>query len=74
MVSQDSYHACTVQVPRNMQLVAVPLIDLYGNMARWGQIICALPLLLSRLRLTLVGSEPILALPAPEQKEELVAA
>ena len=53
-----------------MQLVAVPLIDLYGNMARWGQTICALPLLLSRLRMSLVGSETLLALPAPEQSEE----
>ena len=53
-----------------MQLVAVPLIDMYGNTARWGQIICALPLLLSRLRMSLVGSETVLALPAPEQSEE----
>ena len=53
------------QVPRNMQLVAVPLMDLYDNVARWGTIICALPLLLSRLKLSLVGAAPLLALPAP---------
>ena len=53
-----------------MQLVAVPLLELYDNVARWGTIICALPLLLSRLRLSLVGETPLLALPAPQQQQQ----
>ena len=42
-------------------------MDLYDNVARWGTIISALPLLLSRLRLSLAGTESLLALPAPQQ-------
>ncbi|KAG2487769.1 hypothetical protein HYH03_013614 [Edaphochlamys debaryana] len=44
---------CVFAVPKNAKLVAVPLFDLYDNLPRYGPIISALPLLLSRLRLNL---------------------
>ena len=49
-----------------MQLVAVPILDLWDNVARWGTVISALPLLLSRLKFSLAGAAPVLALPAPQ--------
>lgn len=45
-----------LQVPRNMRLVAVPLYELYDNMARYGPVISSIPQLLSRYRLTLMAS------------------
>ena len=59
-------HGVGVQVPRNMQLVAVPILDLWDNVARWGTVISALPLLLSRLKLSLAGAAPMLALTATQ--------
>jgi len=43
-------------VPKNLKLLAVPLFELYGNVARYGPLIAALPSFLSRLRLTLAGA------------------
>ena len=40
-----------------MRLVAVPLYELYDNMARYGPVISSIPLLLSRCRLNLVGGQ-----------------
>jgi Nucleotide hydrolase len=38
------------------KLVAVPLFDIYDNPAKYGPVISALPSMLSRFKLTLVGS------------------
>jgi cleavage and polyadenylation specificity factor subunit 5 len=43
-------------VPKNLKLLAVPLFELYGNVARYGPLIAALPSFLSRLRFTLAGA------------------
>ena len=44
------------QVPKNLKLLAVPLFELYDNVARYGPLIAALPSFLSRLRFTLAGA------------------
>jgi cleavage and polyadenylation specificity factor subunit 5 len=54
-----------VQVPRNAKLVAVPLFELHENAARYGPIISALPHLLSRFKLILVGSSVAIPAAAP---------
>ena len=41
-------------MPSNYRLIAVPLFELYEN-AQYGPIVAALPQMLSRLRLTLMG-------------------
>lgn len=38
----------TFAVPKNLQLVAVPLFELHGNSASYGTVIAAIPSLLSR--------------------------
>lgn len=43
------------QVPKNYSLVAVPLFELHDNAGRFGPLLAALPAMLSRLRLTVVG-------------------
>ncbi len=35
-------------VPKNMQLVAIPLYDLFDNAATFGSVIASLPALISR--------------------------
>jgi cleavage and polyadenylation specificity factor subunit 5 len=60
------------------KLVAVPLFDLYDNPAKYGPLISALPSMLSRFKLTLVGSQQTVNTQAPslelvpkdEQQEE----
>eukprot|EP00199_Chlamydomonas_sp_CCMP681_P006103 CAMPEP_0119112398 /NCGR_PEP_ID=MMETSP1180-20130426/40085_1 /TAXON_ID=3052 ORGANISM="Chlamydomonas cf sp, Strain CCMP681" /NCGR_SAMPLE_ID=MMETSP1180 /ASSEMBLY_ACC=CAM_ASM_000741 /LENGTH=203 /DNA_ID=CAMNT_0007099885 /DNA_START=113 /DNA_END=724 /DNA_ORIENTATION=+ len=52
-------------VPSNLRLVAVPLTELYDNLARYGPVISSIPLLLSRLRLVMSGSLPSLPKPVP---------
>lgn len=47
---------CNVQVPRNYKLVAVPLFELYDNLPRFGLIISAVPMAVSRVRLTMAGA------------------
>lgn len=49
------------QVPKNLKLLAVPLFELYGNVARYGPLIAALPSFLSRLRFTLAGASPTMS-------------
>ena len=44
------------QVPKNLKLLAVPLFELYDNVARYGPLIAVLPSFLSRLRFTLAGA------------------
>jgi hypothetical protein len=44
-----------------MRLVAVPLFEVYDNIARYGPVISAIPALLSRFNLSLVGR----AVPSP---------
>ena len=39
---------CYFAVPNNLKLVAVPLFELYGNVARYGPVVSALPHMLSR--------------------------
>lgn len=45
-------------MPKNLKLLAVPLFELYDNVARYGPLIAALPSFLSRLRFTLAGATP----------------
>ncbi|KAL4858339.1 Insulin-degrading enzyme-like 1 [Chlorella vulgaris] len=52
---------CYLSVPKNMRLVAVPLFEVYDNIARYGPVISAIPALLSRFNLSLVGR----AVPSP---------
>lgn len=54
------------QVPKNLELVAMPLYECYEGISRFGAVIAALPHLLSRFRLTIVGQQKLLQLPAPE--------
>jgi len=51
-----------LQVPANSRLVAVPLYELYDNVARYGPILSSIPFLLSRYRLNMVAAQPA---PAP---------
>ncbi|KAK9842055.1 hypothetical protein WJX81_006462 [Elliptochloris bilobata] len=63
---------CYFAVPKNLKLLAVPLFELYDNVARYGPLIAALPSFLSRLRFTLAGDpvqQPLPALPAPGAAE-----
>jgi hypothetical protein len=57
-----------MQVPRNMRLVAVPLYELYDNMARYGPVIASIPQLLSRFRLTLMASPSLGSAPPAAQQ------
>ncbi|KAF5829988.1 nucleotide hydrolase-domain-containing protein [Dunaliella salina] len=50
-------------VPANSRLVAVPLYELYDNMARYGPVISSIPILLSRYRF--VGTQTNLAAVPP---------
>lgn len=58
------------------KLVAVPLFDLYDNPAKYGPVISALPSMLSRFKLTLVGSQavitqaPSLDIPTKEEQQD----
>ncbi len=53
-------------MPKNLRLVAVPLIELYDNAPRYGPITAALPAMLSRLRLNLQAALPPAAPPPPK--------
>lgn len=48
----------TLQVPKNMRLVAVPLFEIYDNVARYGPVISSIPTSLSRWSLSLAGRAP----------------
>lgn len=56
---------CFFAIPKNLRLLAVPFFELYDNVARYGPVISALPLLLSRLRLNLVTLSPSAPLSLP---------
>eukprot|EP00270_Netrium_digitus_P008813 TRINITY_DN2653_c0_g1_i1.p1 TRINITY_DN2653_c0_g1~~TRINITY_DN2653_c0_g1_i1.p1 ORF type:complete len:223 (+),score=48.46 TRINITY_DN2653_c0_g1_i1:54-671(+) len=43
-------------VPRNLKLLAVPLFELYDNVQRYGPVISAIPLQLSRFSFNLVAN------------------
>ncbi|KAF6262916.1 cleavage and polyadenylation specificity factor, 25 kDa subunit [Scenedesmus sp. NREL 46B-D3] len=43
-------------VPKNYNLVAVPLFELYDNFSRYGPVIASIPSMLSRLRLNTVAA------------------
>jgi cleavage and polyadenylation specificity factor subunit 5 len=57
---------CYFAVPRNMQLIAVPMFELYQSVRKFGPFIAAVPEALSRFRVTLVGGEEAPAGPAPQ--------
>jgi hypothetical protein len=42
------YYLCCRQVPKNYNLVAVPLFELYDNYSRYGPVIASIPSMLSR--------------------------
>jgi hypothetical protein len=48
-----------VQVPRNLKLIAVPIFELHDHIGKYGPVIAALPLLLSRLQFTLAQTSPV---------------
>lgn len=48
---------CSVQVPKNLKLMAVPLFELHDNMTKYGAVIAAIPQLMSRFKLNLSGQE-----------------
>lgn len=62
----------SLQVPFNLKLIAVPLFELYGNVARFGTVVSALPHLLSRFKLSLVTA-PVPAATALSGLEESTA-
>ena len=45
-----------LQISKNQTLTAVPLFELHDNAAKFGPVIAGLPVMLSRLRLTLSGT------------------
>lgn len=51
-----------LQVPSNLKLLAVPLYECFEGIAKFGAVIAALPHILSRFRLTVVGPERLLAI------------
>lgn len=53
---------CYFAIPKNLKLIAVPLFELYDNVARYGPVISAVPALLSRFKLNMV-SQSLPALP-----------
>lgn len=57
-------------MPKNLKLVAVPLFEMYDNLPRFGLVISTIPLVVSRLRLILAGSNSTLAIMAPPAAEE----
>jgi cleavage and polyadenylation specificity factor subunit 5 len=44
---------CIFAVPKNLQLVAVPLFELYGNVIGYGHVISSVPSQLSRFHINL---------------------
>lgn len=52
-------------MPRNLKLIAVPIFELHDHVARYGPVIAALPLLLSRLQFTLAMSHAAPSRPPP---------
>ena len=59
-----------MQVPKNLKLVAVPLFEMYDNLPRFGLVISAIPVIVSRLRLILAGSTATLAIMTPPVAKE----
>lgn len=49
---------CYFAVPKNIKLIAVPFFEVYDNLARYGPVISAIPMLLSRYRFTLLAMPP----------------
>lgn len=52
-------------MPRNLKLIAVPIFELHDHVTRYGPVIAALPLLLSRLQFTLAMSHVAPSRPPP---------
>lgn len=53
VLTEKQYYA----VPKNLKLLAVPLFELYDNVQRYGPVISAIPLQLSRFNLNLVRDQ-----------------
>lgn len=45
---------CTFAVPKNFQLVAVPLFEVFGNPEGYGNVIASIPVLLSRFHVNYI--------------------
>jgi len=65
-----------VQIPTNLQLVAVPLYELYDNAANFGPVVAAIPQMIARFRFNITGlmaSQPAAATSreAPADDDEL---
>ena len=66
-------HACVMQVPRNLKLLAVPLFELLDNATKFASVIASIPHLMSRFKLNLAGQQvtagqPPAAEPADSQQ------
>ena len=44
-----------MQIPTNLQLVAVPLYELYDNAANFGPVVAAIPQMIARFRFNITG-------------------
>ena len=44
-----------LQIPTNLQLVAVPLYELYDNAANFGPVVASVPQMIARFRLNITG-------------------
>lgn len=53
-----------MQIPTNLQLVAVPLYELYDNAANFGPVVAAVPQMIARFRLNISGPAASLSQPA----------
>lgn len=64
-----------LQIPTNLQLVAVPLYELYDNAANFGPVVAAVPQMIARFRLNITGPSASLIQPAATavKAEELPA-
>jgi cleavage and polyadenylation specificity factor subunit 5 len=45
---------CMFAVPKNLQLVAVPLFELYNNTVGYGDVIASVPSLVSRFHVNFI--------------------
>ena len=63
---------CNLQVPKNLNLKAIPLFELYSNQLLYGSLLAALPQMVSRYKFNLAGS--VQPLPAPKASDAADAA
>ena len=60
----------SMQVPRNMKLIAVPLFEIHDHSQRYGPVISNIPALVSRLTFALHGANIPARQPVPPQQKQ----